>query len=116
MRGPDAHPWYEDEGFCYQIIQMSGEWTLQVKPTHVFTGKDGREPLPGSYQASRATRRFKFDRNKMVDDDLSFWVRYLGKGALIVNLGRGWGDDLVLSVDYAAVELPIDDNSGAQQP
>jgi SIR2-like domain len=30
LRGPDAHPWYENEGFCYQIIQMSGEWSLQV--------------------------------------------------------------------------------------
>jgi hypothetical protein len=51
----------------------------------------------------------------MVDDDLSFWAKYLGKGAPTLNLGRGWGDDLVLSTDYAAAELPIEDYGENQE-
>lgn len=105
-RGSDQKPWFENEGFYYQVVQMSGEWALQIKPTYVFTKAGGREPLPSHYQSSRATRRFKFDRNKSVDDDLSFWAAYFSKSASTVNLGRGWDDDLIVEMNFASVELP----------
>ena len=106
QRGSDQKPWFENEGVYYQVVQMSGEWAMQIKPTYVFTKKDGREPLPPSFQTSRATRRFKFDRNKSVDDDLSFWAAYLSKNASTINLGRGWDDDLIIEMSYVSVELP----------
>jgi hypothetical protein len=97
---------HENEGFYYQVVQMSGELAIQIKPTYVFTGQDGITPLPPSFQTRRATRRFKFDRNKMVGDDLMFWARYLGREAESVNLGGKWGDDAILEMRYLAVELP----------
>jgi hypothetical protein len=106
QRGSDQKPWFENEGFYYEVIRMSGEWAMQVKPTYVFTQKDGREPLPAHYQSSRATRRFKFDRNKSVDDDLSFWAAYLAQGSTSINLGRGWDDDLIIGMSYVSEELP----------
>ena len=106
QRGTDQKPWFENEGFYYQVVQMSGEWAVQIKPMYVFTQKDGREPLPPSYQTSRATRRFKFDRNKSVDDDLSFWAAYLSRNSSTINLGRGWDDDLIIEMSYVSVELP----------
>ncbi|MEO8350328.1 MAG: SIR2 family protein [Chthoniobacteraceae bacterium] len=106
QRGTDQKPWFENEGFYYQVVQMSGEWAMQIKPTYVFTQKDGQEPLPPSFQTSRATRRFKFDRNKAVDDDLSFWAAYLSQKASTINLGRGWDDDLIIDTNYVSVEVP----------
>ena len=85
---------------------MSGAWAIQLKPTYVFTGRDGRTPLPPTSQGRRATRRFKFDRNKMVEDDLTFWSRYLGLGNSVINLGRGFGDDLLLGTEYVSAEVP----------
>jgi hypothetical protein len=97
---------HENEGFYYQVVQMSGELAVQIKPTYVFTGKDGITPLPPRFQTRKATRRFKFDRNKMVGDDLMFWARYLGRESESVNLGGGWREDLILDMRYLAVELP----------
>jgi len=97
---------HENEGFYYQVVQMSGELAVQIKPTYVFTGQDGITPLPPRFQTRKATRRFKFDRNKMVGDDLMFWARYLGHESESVNLGGGWRDDLILDMRYVAVELP----------
>ena len=96
---------HENEGIYYQIVQMSDEWAVQIKPTYVFTTSDGKTPLPARFQTNRATRRFKFDRNKSVDDDLTFWSRYFGKEGEAINLGRGWDDDLVLEIKFLFVEL-----------
>jgi hypothetical protein len=68
---------HENEGFYYQVVQVSGELAVQIKPTYVLTGNDGTTPLP-RFQTRKATRRFKFYRNKMAGDDLMFWARYLG--------------------------------------
>ena len=97
---------HENEGFYYQVVKMSGELAVQIRPTYVFTGLDGTTPLPPRFQTRKATRRFKFDRNKMVGDDMMFWARYLGNEGESVNLGGGWRDDLILDMRYLAVELP----------
>ena len=107
QRGTEERPEHENEGCHWRIEQMSGLWAIQLKPTYIFTGRDGRTPLPSFYQSSRATRRFKFDRNKMVEDDLTFWARYLGSGNAVINLGRGYGDDLVLGTEYVSAEIPL---------
>lgn len=105
-RGEDDKE-HENEGFYYQVVHMSGDWSVMLKPTYVFTGPDGKTPLPPRFQTSRATRRFKFDRNPSVEADLAFWSRFLGKNGASVDLGRGFGDDLILDLDFISVELPI---------
>jgi hypothetical protein len=97
---------HENEGFYYQVVCMGGELAVQIKPMYVFTGADGVTPLPPRWQTAKATRRFRFDRNKMVGDDMMFWSRYLGRESESVNLGGGWRDDLILDMRYLAVELP----------
>jgi hypothetical protein len=66
--------WHENEGIGYQIIYTGGSWVIRVKPFYMFTRRDGMTPLPGFERTRRATRRMKFDRNKNVDDDLTFGV------------------------------------------
>jgi len=105
-RGEDDKE-HENEGFYYQIVHMSSDWSVMLKPTYVFTGPDGKAPLPPRFQTSRATRRFKYDRNPSVEADLAFWSKYLGKNGASVNLGRELGDDLILDLDFISVELPI---------
>lgn len=99
---------HENEGFGYRVVEMGGEWAIQVNPNYVFTGPDGRTPLPPRFQSSRSTRRMKFDRNKMVGDDLMFWSRYLGEESEAVNLGLGWNDDLLLDMRFVFAELPVE--------
>lgn len=103
---------YENEGFFYEICRYGGRWSIQVKPTYVFTGRDGFTPLPPRRHSSKATRRIKFDRNKSVDDDLAFWSRYLGNEATSVNLGRGFGDDFIVDLRFIEIEIPIVPNAG----
>ena len=102
---------HENEGFFYHIEEMGGEWGIQINPTYVFTDKDGQTPLPPKFQTRRSTRRMKFDRNKMVGDDLMFWSRYLGGEGEAVNLGLGWDDDLLLDMRFVFAELPITKSS-----
>jgi hypothetical protein len=106
MRGEKGEE-HENEGVYYAIVNMGGDWAVQLKPMYVFTDRSGLTPLPPRYQTSRATRRFKFDRNKSVDDDLTFWSRYFGRVGGAANLGRGWDDDLLLEFAFASVELPV---------
>jgi SIR2-like domain len=111
QRGALDRIWYENEGIYYSAVSYKGEWVFQLKPMYVFTGPDGRKPLPPMAQTRRATRRFKFDRNKSVDDDLTFWARYLSKGESVINLGGLGVDDLVLNGNYCQVEIPVVDES-----
>jgi Putative ATP-dependent DNA helicase recG C-terminal len=106
QRGLPDKLWYENEGIYYHAEDFNGEWALQVKPMYVFTGPDGREPLPPSAQASRATRRFKFDRNKSVDDDLTFWSRYLSRAEPVISIGGLGVDNLILSSTFSEIEVP----------
>lgn len=97
--------WHENEGFGYQVIWGGGHWALRVKPFYMFTGRDGVTPLPGYLRTRRATRRIKFDRNRNVDDDLTFWMRYLGSGQPTVNLGGVGVGDLILDAAFTTFEV-----------
>jgi len=98
---------HENEAVCYRVVELNGWWALQLKPTYVFTKADGRTPVSSLVQTSKATRRFRFDRNKNVDDDLTFWARYLAAGKPTISLGNTGVNDLVLAADYCAEEIPI---------
>ena len=98
---------HENEGFFFRIEEMGGEWGIQVNPTYVFTDADGQTPLPPKFQTRRSTRRMKFDRNKMVGDDLMFWSRYLGGESEAINLGLGWDDDILIDMRFVFAELPV---------
>lgn len=99
---------HENEGIYYSIQRFASEWTLQLKPMYVFTGKDGQTPIPSWLTSKRATRRFKFDRNKNVDDDLAFWSKYLSEGKGVRNIGGVGVTDLILDFEYCSAEVPIE--------
>lgn len=101
----DEGTWHENEGFGYQVIWGNGDWALRVKPFYMFTGRDGVTPLPGYLRTRRATRRMKFDRNRNVDDDLTFWMRYLGSGQPTVNLGGVGVEDFILDAAFTTFEV-----------
>jgi hypothetical protein len=105
-RGAFERIWHENEGLQYAAVCVDGQWALQVKPIYVFTGPDGWTPLPPHTQTRRATRRFKFDRNRSVEDDLTFWARYLSQAGPVINIGGFGVEDLVLSSSYCQVEMP----------
>lgn len=105
-RGALDRVWHENEGLHYSAVSVEDQWAFQVKPIYVFTGPDGATPLPPHAQTRRATRRFKFDRNKSVEDDLTFWSRFLSKAGPVINIGGNGVDDLVLSANYCQTEVP----------
>lgn len=107
QRGEGRVRWYENEGIFYSIVNVGDQWAVQLKPLYVFTGSDGVTPLPAFRQTRLATRRMKFDRNRNVDDDLTFWARFLSKGVPAVNLGGVGVEDLILDFEYTAVEVPV---------
>ena len=72
----------------------------------MFTRKDGVTPLPGFERTRRSTSRIKFDRNRNVDDDLTFWARYLGQGKSVINLGGRGVENLILEATFFTVEVP----------
>ncbi len=78
---------------------------MRVKPFYMFTGRDARTPLPAFMRTGRATRRMKFDRNKNVDDDLTFWARWLADAGATINVGQEHVDDLVLDAAFLTVEV-----------
>jgi len=97
--------WHENEGIGYLVVFMDGRWCIRVKPFYMFTGRDGIRPLPGFERTRRSTRRIKFDRNKNVDDDLTFWSRYLSRGQPTINIGGRDVDDLLLDAAFLTVEI-----------
>jgi len=106
QRQVGAKAWFENEGFGYEVVQVDREWAIRIKPFYMFTGRDAETPLPAFTRASRATRRIKFDRNKNVDDDLTFWARFLSGSAPSVNIGQEHVLDLILSGTFLTVEVP----------
>lgn len=106
QRGEDTRAWFENEGFGYEITQLDGVWCVRIKPFYMFTGRDARKPLPSFARTSRATRRMKLDRNKNVEDDLTFWARFLGEGKPTINIGQRHVDDLILDGQFFTVEVP----------
>jgi hypothetical protein len=97
--------WHENEGIGYQVIWSNGQWAIRVKPFYMFTGRDGVTPLPGYLRTRHATRRIKFDRNRNVDDDLTFWMRYLGSGQPTINLGGVDVEDLIADAAFVTFEV-----------
>ncbi len=95
---------FEIEALHFAVEQHGEQWAVQIKPTYVFTKSDGVTPLSGYMQASRATRRFKFDRNPSVDSDLRFWLALLCGGKSAINIGGANVDDLILDGSFASIE------------
>jgi hypothetical protein len=105
-RAEGTRAWFENEGFGYEIVEVGGLWGVRIKPFYMFTGRDGRKPLPSFARASKATSRMKFDRNKNVEADLAFWSSFLGGGAEIINVGHRHVDNLLLESSFLTVEVP----------
>jgi hypothetical protein len=113
QRGPDGYKsWFENEGFGYEVAQMDGVWGVRVKPFYMFTGRDAKRPLPSFARASRATRRMKLDRNQNVENDLTFWGRFLSRGAQTINIGDQHVEDLLLSGAFLTVEVVEEEDAG----
>lgn len=106
QRAEDSRAWFENEGFGYEVTQLDGVWALRVKPFYMFTGRDARKPLPAFARTARATRRMKLDRNKNVEDDLTFWARFLSEGKPTINIGQNHVDDLILEGQFFTIEIP----------
>lgn len=106
QRAEEPNRWFENEGFGYEVIQLDGTWAVRIKPTYIFTGRDARKLLPAFARTARATRRIKFDRNKNVDDDLTFWARWLSDGSPTINIGQQHVSDLILEGSFLTIEVP----------
>jgi hypothetical protein len=104
---PGKRAWFENEGFSYAVVAAPEGWGIRIKPFYMFTGPDARTPLPSFMQGAKSTRRIKFDRNKNVEDDLTFWGRFIGAGHQVVNVGQQHVDDLLLQGAFLAVEVPL---------
>jgi hypothetical protein len=105
-RGDPPRAWFENEGFGYEIVDMGGMWCVRIKPFYMFTGPDAFTPLPAFTRAAKATRRIKFDRNKSVEADLTFWASFLGRGAETMNVGDDHVNDLLIDMNFLTVEVP----------
>ncbi|MCI0390766.1 MAG: hypothetical protein MOB07_18630 [Acidobacteria bacterium] len=106
-RGDEDRIWHENEGIAWAVVGFGGSWALQLKPFYMFTRRDGCTPLPPFIRTQRATRRMKFDRNKNVDDDLSFWARLLAAEQPTINIGGVGVENLILDAEYCSAEVPL---------
>ncbi len=95
---------YENEGIYYSVVQYGESWGVQIKHFYVFTDSTGVDPLVGSKQTRRATRRYKFDRNPAVKADLQFWTTYLSDKQPTIDIGLGSVPGLVLSSVFLSAE------------
>jgi hypothetical protein len=101
----DQGNWHENEGLIYTIVEFDGTWATQLKPFYMFTRSDGATPLWPSLRTARATRRMRFDRNKSVADDLTFWARFLAEGASTINIGGVGVPNVVIKAAYETIEV-----------
>lgn len=95
---------FENEGITYSVVQYGSRWAIQTKPFYLFTKSDGITPLPGVRQTRKATKRYKFDRNKAVEADMKFWSLFLAASKTTMDLGMPSVPDLVLSAKYLEAE------------
>ena len=105
-RKEGARAWFENEGFGYEVVEFGGLWCIRIKPFYMFTGFDGQRPLPAFARTGKATSRMKFDRNKNVEADLTFWSAFLGRGHETMNIGDLHVDDLILDASFVSEEIP----------
>ena len=47
----------------------------------------------------------KWDKNKNVETDLSFWSIFLGRGGATMNLGDVHADDLLVDCAFLTLEV-----------
>jgi hypothetical protein len=106
QRREPPRAWFENEGFGFEVTQVGDLWAVRIKPFYMFTGRDAKTPLPAFARTSRATRRIKLDRNKNVDDDLTFWARLLSEGSSTINIGQDHVEDLILEGGFLTIEVP----------
>ena len=95
---------FENEGITYSVVQYGSRWAVQTKPFYLFTKSDGITPVPGIHQTRKATKRYKFDRNKAVEADMKFWSLFLARSKTTMDLGSPAVADLVLSAKYLEAE------------
>jgi len=81
-------------------------WCVRLKPFYMFTGPDAFTPLPAFTRSAKATSRIKFDRNKSVEADLTFWSTFLARGNPTINVGHRHVTDLVIEASFLTVEVP----------
>lgn len=106
QRGERPKTWFENEGFGYEVTQYDGVWGVRIKPFYMFTGHDAKKPLSNYARTARATRRMKLDRNKNVEDDLTFWSRFISAGSSMINVGQEHVADLILEGQFVTIEVP----------
>jgi|SRR5215472_1928688 len=99
-------PWFENEGIGYDLVEISSMWCIRLKPFYMFTGHDAITPLPAFTRTAKATSRMRFDRNKSVEADLTFWSNFLGRGNPTINVGGQHVNDLVIEAAFLTVEVP----------
>lgn len=104
-RGDDRQPWFECEGFGYEVVNFTGLWGIRIKPFYMFTKSDGISPLPGYMRTRRATRRIRFDRNQSVESDMVFWGRFLSQGSQTINISDMLEGDLLLEGEFYTIEV-----------
>lgn len=106
-RKGDKKTYFENEGFGFEVVTIDDRWAIRIKPFYMFTERDAKTPLPSFARSSYATRRIKFDRNKSVEDDLTFWARFLSEGLPTINIGQEHVDGLLLEGTFLTYELPV---------
>lgn len=106
QRADDERAWFENEGFGYEVTTLDDRWGIRIKPFYMFTGRDAATPLPSFARTAKATRRMKFDRNKNVEDDLSFWSRFLASGNQTLNIGQEGTAELLFDTSFLTVDVP----------
>jgi hypothetical protein len=99
--------YHENEGITYAIENLGDQWSLRIKPFYMFTGKDSITPLPSFKRTKYSTWRIKFDKNKNVDDDLYFWLKFLSRGEPTMNIGGVGVKDLILESSYIETEIAV---------
>ncbi|HXX18636.1 MAG TPA: hypothetical protein VEJ46_04480 [Candidatus Acidoferrum sp.] len=99
-------PWFENEGIGYDLVEISSMWCIRLKPFYMFTGHDAVTPLPAFTRGAKATSRMKYDRNKSVEADLTFWSNFLSRGNPTINIGGQHVNDLVIDAAYLTVQVP----------
>jgi len=97
---------HENEGVSYSIESFGDSWFLCLKPIYMFTQQDGKTPVANFLRSKYTTSRMKFDRNKNVDDDLHFWLKFVSQGDGTINIGGIGVENLILESSYVENEIP----------
>lgn len=97
--------YHENEGIAFDVVWFQATWAMEIKPFYMFTGPDGRTPLPPHRRGRLSTSRMRFDRNPNVASDLTFWARFLSGSSEAVQLCPTGKYDLLMSGTFHSVEI-----------